>query len=393
MREVLKLMSFYAPRNLKIVRGEGQYVWDDAGRRYLDCHTGHGVAFLGHRNPIVVEEIRNQLEKIMVLSPVFDSDLKDEVIRLLEKILPRRLTHFYLLNSGSEAVELSLKLARRITGRRRFISFINGFHGRTMGALAMTWNPSYRRDYDPFPWEVEFLPYNDAGAVERAVDEKAAGVIVEPVQGEGGLSAATPEFLKAIRDRCDAAGALMIIDEVQSGFGRTGVLWAYQRSGVEPDILVAGKSIGGGFPVSITVVRKEVGEKIEAGAHGSTHGGNPLALAALKGGIRALLEDRVVEKAAEAGELMGRMLEKVASDNPESVRGVRGLGLMRGLELRWNPAPCIQELQSRGVLALRAGLTVLRLLPPYMITGRDIEELGEKLDDSLKTLAAKKPGG
>ncbi|MEM1711040.1 MAG: aspartate aminotransferase family protein [Nitrososphaerota archaeon] len=393
MREVLKLMSFYAPRNLKIVRGEGQYVWDDAGRRYLDCHTGHGVAFLGHRNPIVVEEIRNQLEKIMVLSPVFDSDLKDEVIRLLEKILPRRLTHFYLLNSGSEAVELSLKLARRITGRRRFISFINGFHGRTMGALAMTWNPSYRRDYDPFPWEVEFLPYNDAGAVERAVDERAAGVIVEPVQGEGGLSAATPEFLKAIRDRCDAAGALMIIDEVQSGFGRTGVLWAYQRSGVEPDILVAGKSIGGGFPVSITVVRKEVGEKIEAGAHGSTHGGNPLALAALKGGIRALLEDRVVEKAAEAGELMGRMLEKVASDNPESVRGVRGLGLMRGLELRWNPAPCIQELQSRGVLALRAGLTVLRLLPPYMITGRDIEELGEKLDDSLKTLAAKKPGG
>ncbi len=390
---MLKLMSFYAPRNLKIVRGEGQYVWDDAGRRYLDCHTGHGVAFLGHRNPIVVEEIRNQLEKIMVLSPVFDSDLKDEVIRLLEKILPRRLTHFYLLNSGSEAVELSLKLARRITGRRRFISFINGFHGRTMGALAMTWNPSYRRDYDPFPWEVEFLPYNDAGAVERAVDEKAAGVIVEPVQGEGGLSAATPEFLKAIRDRCDAAGALMIIDEVQSGFGRTGVLWAYQRSGVEPDILVAGKSIGGGFPVSITVVRKEVGEKIEAGAHGSTHGGNPLALAALKGGIRALLEDRVVEKAAEAGELMGRMLEKVASDNPESVRGVRGLGLMRGLELRWNPAPCIQELQSRGVLALRAGLTVLRLLPPYMITGRDIEELGEKLDDSLKTLAAKKPGG
>lgn len=390
---MLKLMSFYAPRNLKIVRGEGQYVWDDAGRRYLDCHTGHGVAFLGHRNPIVVEEIRNQLEKIMVLSPVFDSDLKDEVIRLLEKILPRHLTHFYLLNSGSEAVELSLKLARRITGRKRFISFINGFHGRTMGALAMTWNPSYRRDYDPFPWEVEFLPYNDAGAVERAVDERAAGVIVEPVQGEGGLSAATHEFLKAIRDRCDAAGALMIIDEVQSGFGRTGVLWAHQRSGVEPDILVAGKSIGGGFPVSITVAREEVGGKIDVGAHGSTHGGNPLALAALKGGIRALLEDRVVEKAAEAGELMGRMLEKVASDNPESVRGVRGLGLMRGLELRWNPAPCIQELQSRGVLALRAGLTVLRLLPPYMITGRDIEELGEKLNEALEALAAKKPGG
>ncbi len=385
-----KLMSFYAPRNLKIVRGEGQYVWDIDGRRYLDCHTGHGVAFLGHRNRMVVEEIRKQLEKIMVLSPVFDTEMKEEVTRLLEKILPSHLTYFYLLNSGSEAVELSLKLARRITGRRKFISFINGFHGRTMGALAMTWNPSYRRDYDPFPWEVEFLPYNDVGAVERAVDERVAGVIVEPVQGEGGLSAATLEFLKAIRDRCDEDGAFMIIDEVQSGFGRTGVLWAHQRADIEPDILVAGKSMGGGFPVSMTAVREEIGRKIDAGAHGSTHGGNPLALAALKGGIRTLLEDRVAERAAEAGELMGRILEGVASENPESVRGVRGLGLMRGLELRWDPAPYIQELQSRGVLALRAGLTVLRLLPPYMITRQDIEELGEKLNEALKILSSKK---
>ena len=387
---MLKLIGFYAPRNLKIVRGEGQYLWDAGGRRYLDCHTDHGVAFLGHRNPIVLEEIRNQLERIMVLSPVFDSEVKEEATKLLEKILPSHLTYFYLLNSGSEAVELSLKLARRITGRRKFISFINAFHGRTMGALAMTWNPSYRKDYDPFPWEVEFLPYNDIGAVERAVDDRVAAVIVEPVQGEGGLSAAKPEFLKVIRERCDRTGAFMIVDEIQSGFGRTGVLWAYQRAGVEPDILVAGKSMGGGFPVSMVAAREEIGAKIEAGAHGSTYGGNPLALAALKGGIKALLEDHVVEKAAEAGELMGRMLERVASENPESVRSVRGLGLMRGLELRWSPTPCIQELQSRGVLALRAGLTVLRLLPPYMITRQDIEELGKKLNESLKTLASRK---
>ena len=387
---MLKLMGFYAPRNLRIVRGEGQYLWDVDGRRYLDCHTSHGVAFLGHRNPIVVEEIRNQLERIMVLSPVFDSEVKDEVTKLLEIILPKYLTYFYLLNSGSEAVELSLKLARRITGRKKFISFINAFHGRTMGALAMTWNPSYRKDYDPFPWEVEFLPYNDVGAVERAVDDRVAAVIIEPVQGEGGLSAAKPEFLKVIRERCDRAGAFMIVDEIQSGFGRTGVLWAYQRAGVEPDILVAGKSMGGGFPVSMVAAREEIGARIEAGAHGSTYGGNPLALAALKGGIRALLEDHVVEKTAEAGELIGRMLERVASENPESVRSVRGLGLMRGLELRWSPTPCIQELQSRGVLALRAGLTVLRLLPPYMITRQDIEELEERLNESLKTLASRK---
>ncbi len=381
---MLKLMRFYAPRNLKIIKGEGQYVWDESGRRYLDCHTGHGVAFLGHRNPRVVEEIRKQLDRIMVASPVFDTEIKEEVTKMLEKILPSHLTYFYLLNSGSEAVELALKIARRTTGRGKFISFINSFHGRTMGALAVTWNPRYRRNYDPFPWDIEFLPYDDMEAVEHSVDEETAGVIVEPIQGEGGLSIASPEFLKAIREQCEKAGALMIVDEIQSGFGRTGILWAYQRSGVEPDILVAGKSIGGGFPVSLTAVREEIGERIEAGAHGSTHGGNPVALAALKGGIRTLLEDEVEEKARRAGEILRKALEIVASENQKIVRRVKGLGLMMGLELKRNPTPCIQRLQGRGVLALRAGLTVLRLLPPYMISEKDVEHLEKALNETLK---------
>jgi len=381
---MLKLMRFYAPRNLKIIKGEGQYVWDESGRRYLDCHTGHGVAFLGHRNPRVVEEIRKQLDRIMVASPVFDTEIKEEVTKMLEKILPNHLTYFYLLNSGSEAVELALKIARRTTGRGRFISFINSFHGRTMGALAVTWNPRYRRNYDPFPWDIEFLPYDDMEAVEHSVDEETAGVIVEPIQGEGGLSIASPEFLKAIREQCEKAGALMIVDEIQSGFGRTGILWAYQRSGVEPDILVAGKSIGGGFPVSLTAVREEIGERIEAGAHGSTHGGNPVALAALKGGIRTLLEDEVEEKARRAGEILRKALEIVASENQKIVRRVKGLGLMMGLELKRNPTPRIQRLQGRGVLALRAGLTVLRLLPPYMISEKDVEHLEKALNETLK---------
>ncbi|MCD6421281.1 MAG: aminotransferase class III-fold pyridoxal phosphate-dependent enzyme, partial [Thaumarchaeota archaeon] len=153
-------MRFYTPRGLKILKGDGQYLWDERGRRYLDCHTGHGAAFLGHRNPRVVEEVKRQLENLMTLSPTFDTDVKEEVVKLLERILPSHLAYFYLLNSGSEAVELALKTARRVTGRSRFISFINAFHGRTMGALAVTWNPRYRANYDPFPWEVEFLPYD-----------------------------------------------------------------------------------------------------------------------------------------------------------------------------------------------------------------------------------------
>lgn len=382
-----KLMRFYAPRNLKIARGEGQYVWDMDGRRYLDCHTGHGAAFLGHRNLRVVEEIRKQLDKIVAASPVLDTEVKEEVFKLVEKILPSHLTYLYFLNSGSEAVELALKTARRMTGRSKFISFINGFHGRTMGALAVTWNPRYRQGYDPFPWEVEFLPYGDVESVEHSIDDETAGVIVEPVQGEGGLSKASPEFLKAIREKCDETGAVMIIDEIQSGFGRTGILWAYQRSRIEPDILVAGKSLGGGFPVSLTALREELGEGMKPGAHGSTHGGNPLALAALKGGIRALLEDQVVEKAKAAGEALRKVLEELATENPGIVREVRGIGLMAGLELRTNPAPGIQLLQEKGVLALRAGLTVIRLLPPYMISGEDLEFLRAKLDEALREVA------
>lgn len=383
---MLKLMRFYAPRGLRIVRGENQYLWDDRGRRYLDCHTGHGVAFLGHRNPRVIEEVKKQLERITTLSPTFDTDVKEEATKLLERILPSHLTYFYLLNSGSEAVELALKIARRTTGRRRFISFINAFHGRTMGALSVTWSPRYRDGYEPFPWEVEFLPYDDAEAVERSIDEEVAGVIVEPVQGEGGLSVASRDFLKAIRERCDEAGAVMIVDEVQSGFGRTGILWAHQRAGVKPDILVAGKSLGGGFPVSLVAVREDLGERMGAGSHGSTHGGNPLALAAVKGGVRALLEEGVVDKARASGEELGRALERIAGENPELARGTRGMGLMRGIELRTNPAPVIRRLQEEGVLALKAGLTVVRLLPPYMIGSEDIGLIEEKLSGILQVL-------
>lgn len=383
MDSMLKFVRFYAPRNLKLVRGERQYVWDVDGRRYLDCHTAHGVAFLGHRNPWVIRELGRQLEEIMTASPAFATQIMEEATELLEKILPKNLRYFYLLNSGSEGVELALKAARKITGRKRFISFINAFHGRTMGALAVTWNPRYRKGYDPFPWEVEFLPYDDAGVVERKVDGNVAAVIVEPVQGEGGLAVATPEFLRAIRDSCDRHGALMIVDEVQSGFGRTGILWAHERANIKPDIMVAGKSIGGGFPVSLTAFSEDIGSRFEAGDHGSTFGGNPMAFAALKGGIKALLEDDVVEKALDAGELLARVLKKVAGEHESAARAARGIGLMAGIELRMNPVKAIEALQERGVLALRAGLTVLRLLPPYLITREDIEFLEGALDEVL----------
>jgi len=384
---MLKLVRFYAPRGLKLVRGEGQYVWDSEGRRYLDCHTAHGVGFLGHRNPYVVRSIMEQLEKIMIASPTFDTEIMEESMKLLEKILPKNHTYFYMLNGGAEGIELALKAARRVTGRKKFISFINAFHGRSMGALAVTWNPRYRAGYDPFPWKVDFLPYNKADLLEKRVDESIAAIIVEPVQGEGGLAVASNEFLKSIRDLCDKVGALMIVDEVQSGFGRTGILWAHMRAGIRPDIMVAGKCIGGGFPLSVVSFSEEVGSKLGVGAHGSTFGGNPLALAAMKGGIEALMRDDVVGKADENGKAVKNMLEGIVEEYPKFTRKVKGLGLMIGLELRFNPAKALRILQSRCVLALRAGLNVLRFLPPYLINRDDIRFLEQALHETLQTIA------
>lgn len=376
---MVKLIQFYSPRGLKLFKAENQYVWDVDGRKYLDCHAQYGSLFLGHRNPKIVNSIREQLNLIYGAYPAFDTEPKERALESLDKILPKKLEYVYMFNGGSEAVELSLKVARKLTGRKKFISFINAFHGRTMGALSVTWNPRYREGYDPFPWEVKFLPYNKIEELEKEVDDETAGVIVEVIQGEGGLNEASVEFLKTIREACDRTGAQMIVDEVQTGFGRTGLLWAHQIANIEPDILVAGKAIGGGFPVSLAAFKTELGEKLKEGDHGSTFGVNPLACAALTASINVLLEENVVEKTAQIGRVFKKSLEELKEEFSEVVRAVKGRGLMIGLETRFEPAQILKLLQDNGVIALRAGKLVVRFLPPYMITVQDIEFVTEKL--------------
>jgi acetylornithine/LysW-gamma-L-lysine aminotransferase len=379
----LKIIPFAKPRLLRLSRAYGQYVWDEVGRRYLDCHTGHGVAFLGHRNPKVVESIKRQMELIMTATPAFQTDIADEALSKLSKILPNDMDYVFFLNSGSEAVELAMKIARKVTGRKRFIAFRNSFHGRTMGALSVTWNPKYREGYDPFPWETRFVPYNDVDAITSEVDESVAAVLFEPVQGEGGLTPATQEFAKALMEACEKAGAFLIVDEVQAGFGRTGKIWAHEHLNIRPDIMVAGKSIGGGFPVSVVVVKTSIGERLREGEHGSTHGGNPLALAAISGGIDALIGDSVPLKASLSGEKLSTELKKVVECCAHVARGVKGKGLMLGIELRFPPDEVIRELQMKGLLCLKAGTSVLRLLPPYLITDEDIKFCSETIKEVL----------
>jgi len=387
---MVRLIQFYSPRGLKLSRAENQYVWDFDGRKYIDCHTQYGSLFLGHRNPRIITAIKDQLDKIYGAYPAFDTEAKEKALESLSKILPRKLEYVYMLNGGGEAVELSLKTARKLTGRKKFISFINAFHGRTMGALSVTWNPKYREGYDPFPWDVRFLPYNKVEEVEREVDNETAGVIVEVIQGEGGLNEASIEFLKAIREACDRTGAQMIIDEVQTGFGRTGYLWAHQIANIEPDILVAGKAIGGGFPVSLAAIKSELGEKLKEGDHGSTFGVNPLACSALTASIQVLLEENVVEKTASIGRVFRESLESIKEEFGEVVREVKGRGLMLGIETRFEPTPILKLLQDNGVIALRAGRLVLRFLPPYMITSQDIQHITEALKRALSQVKEEK---
>jgi acetylornithine/LysW-gamma-L-lysine aminotransferase len=390
--QMVRLIRFFAPRGIKVSRAKGQYVWDSEGRRYLDFHTGNGAALLGHLNPYVMRRLKEQMERVTVLPPLYDSEVLEETLSALGRVLPPHLGNVFFQNSGSEAVELALKLARKRTRRRKAVAFTGSFHGRTFGALSVTFNRTYREGYDPFPFEVEFLPFNSLEDLRR-IDEDVAAAIVEPVQGEGGLTPATDEFLRELERRCREVGAYLIVDEVQSGFGRTGLIWDHLRANVRPDVLVAGKSIGGGFPVSLVAVDDEIASKVEEGEHGSTHGGNPLALAAVTGGVEALISEDVPTKAHAASELLFAGLREVAAENAELVRSVKGKGLMLGLELRFNPSQAIKDLQSKGLLALKAGTTVLRFLPPYMITQEDIEWAVARVSESLSALKASRASG
>lgn len=384
----MKLIQFYKGRELVIIRGENQYVWDDKGRRYLDLHTGHGVAFLGHRNKIVLQYLEKQMSEIMTLSTSFETPIREEMLKELDTVKPEGLDNVFLLNSGSEAVELGLKIARKITGKKKIIAFKNGFHGRTSGALSVTWNKKYREPFEPLLQPVEFLEFNNVDELKK-IDENTAGVIVEPIQGEGGVIPAHQDFMKALREITQEKNVLLIVDEVQTGFGRTGKLWAYQHFGIKPDIMTAGKAIGGGFPVSLTFFPDWIAEKLEEGDHGTTYGGNPLAAAAVTGAIKALKADNVVEQARLKGEVFMKMLKEALSDF-KSVREIRGMGLMIGVDLRLNPATAIKVLQDEGVLSLKAGVTTIRFLAPYMITQEDMEVTVNALRKGVHLTESKK---
>ncbi|WP_456409532.1 [LysW]-aminoadipate semialdehyde transaminase LysJ [Oceanithermus sp.] len=371
----------YNKHELVIVRGKGARVWDVEGREYIDCVGGYGVANVGHSNPAVVKAIQEQAETLMILPQTLPSAKRAEFYQTLTRLTPEGLVRVFPTNSGTESVEGALKFARAATGRKKFISTMRAFHGRTFGSVSLTWEKKYRQPFEPVVGPVEFVPYNDAEALKAAVDEETAAVIIEPVQGEGGVRPARPEFLQAAREVTREKGALLVLDEIQTGFGRTGKLFALEHYGVVPDILTLAKGIGGGMPMGTIVMTDAVADGMPKGGHGTTFGGNPLAMAAGVAAMKYIEENRLWERAAELGEWFMEALRRI--DSPK-VREVRGKGLMVGMELKEKSAPYITRLErEHGVLTLAAGPTVIRFLPPLVIEKSDLEQVVEAVREVL----------
>ncbi len=365
----------YGLRGMTLVRGRGSTVWDAEGRQYLDCTAAYGVANLGHCHPALVEAISAQAREMISCPGIFANDQRALLLEELSPLLPSGLDRIFFCNSGTEAVETALKLARLSTDRPGIVAAMQGFHGRTMGALSATWSPHYRKPFEPLLDHVRHVPYNDVPALEGAVDEQVGALVLEVVQGEGGVRPGTAEFLRSAQRLCQERGALLILDEVQTGFGRTGRMFAFEHYNLEPDLLCLAKGIAGGFPMGAVALGARVAS-LTVGAHGSTFGGNPLACAAARATLRVLQAEGLPEQAASKGAYLLNRLRSIPS---RRIREVRGLGLMAGIELKERATPVLKALQGRGVLALNAGPTVVRLLPPLIIEYIEIDRAVEEL--------------
>ncbi|MBI5353604.1 MAG: aspartate aminotransferase family protein [Chloroflexi bacterium] len=368
----------YAKQSLTIVRGQGASLFDIDGVEYLDCSSGHGVANLGHAHPKIAEAIYKQASTLITLFETFPNDKRAE---LMEKItsLVDGLDRVFFCNSGTESVEAAFKFSRISTGRKNIVAAMRAFHGRTYGSLSATYNKKYREGFEPLVPGFSHVAYNNIEALDKAVNEETAAVILEVVQGEGGVYPATAEYLQAARRICNERGALLIIDEIQTAFGRTGKMFAIQHFGVTPDLLTCAKSLAGGVPIGAVLIGHNI-KNLVPGVHGSTFGGNPLSCAAGVAALTIMEEEDLPGQAEAKGKYLMEKLKMIESPN---IREVRGLGLMIGIELKQKVAPYIKALQEKKIIALNAGMTVIRLLPPLVITYEQIDHLVDVLTEVL----------
>ena len=372
----------YGKRQIAIVRGKGALLWDADGHEYIDCAGGHGVANIGHGRTEIAAVLAAQAQRLIICPEIFYNDVRARLLERLAQITPAGITNFFLCNSGTEAVEGALKFARLATGRTGIVATLRGFHGRTMGALSTTWEPHYREPFAPLIPGVTHIRYNNIETAQSAITDETAAVIIELVQGEGGVHIAHDQYVRELAALCRERGVLLIVDEVQTGFGRTGRLFACEHYNLQPDILCLAKSLAGGVPMGAIGLGQRVMEsgRIAKGVHGSTFGGNPLACAAALATLDILEQEKLVERAVVLGEYALQRLQTIRSP---LIREVRGRGLLIGIELNRRVQPYLEALCERGILALPAGPNVLRLLPPLVITEEQLKQALDVIEELL----------
>jgi acetylornithine/LysW-gamma-L-lysine aminotransferase len=356
----------FSEKPIQIEAGKGAYLYGADGTEYLDFGASYAVASIGHSHPAVTTAVRDQIGQLTYVQASYPVSVRTDLYEKLAALGPGDVDNVWLCNSGTEANEAAMKFARSATGRSKIVATRRGFHGRTMGALAMTWKDKYKKPFEPLAGGIEFVPYGDSEALAAAVDDETAAVFLEPVQGEGGIHPASTEYLRAAREATAEAGAALVFDEIQTGVGRTGSLWACDGVGVEPDILTAAKGIANGLPLGTTLVKDWIAE--DCGDHGSTFSGGPVVCAAADATLETVVEEDVPGNAARVGEYLRSELEAAVAEYDLPVREVRGVGLMIGIEVKRGANRVLKQLAlQEEVLALPAGRTVVRLLPPLTI--------------------------
>ena len=371
--------NLYQRFPVTIERGEGAHVWDTEGKEYIDCMGGYGVALVGHQNKRVNNAIKEQIDKIITVHSSLYNKTREEFLKTLIGLAPEKLTQVHLNNSGAEAIEAAIKFARKFTGKKGMVAMKGSYHGKSFGALSITFNPKYKKAFAPLVEKVSFASFGDIESVKSVIDEDTAFVILEPVQGESGINVAPEGFLQEVRKLCDEKGILLIFDEIQAGLGRTGRLWACDHWNTAPDILCLAKGIAGGVPMGATLVRPDILASMSKGEHSSTFGGNPISCAAGTAALRALTEDGLIENSEKMGKKFREGLEKLKERHP-MIREIRGKGLMIGIELKFEVRDILMGLIREGVLMLYSGRNILRILPPLIISEEDVTKVLHALD-------------
>lgn len=366
MSEDNYLGNLYQRFPINISKGKGSLVWDVSGKEYIDCMGGYGVALIGHCNDRVVNAIKNQSEKLITCHMSIYNNTRLEFLEKISKISPKKLSKVFFSNSGAESTESALKFSRKFTGKSGVIAMTGGYHGKTFGALSVTHNEKYRKSFQPLLEGVKFVPYGNPSKIEESLDNSIGTVIVEPIQGETGIIVPSDGTLQQIRKICDQNNLVLIFDEIQTGLGRTGRMWAGEHWSTTPDIMCLAKGIAGGLPMGLTLCKPEILDAMKVGEHSSTFAGNPLSCSAGIATIESIIEENLVENAAKVGNIFKHGLFQL-KENHRIVRDVRGLGLMLALELRFDVKDVLFEGIKEGLLMLYSGRNIIRLLPPLVL--------------------------